>query len=1115
MDGFTVWEWHKYFSPLGGPQVAENPIDGPVPNTLNSNASLHNFIELLRIQRHRDYHNTDARDGGGARAATTRLPALLRLISSRASYTTDPAPSSGLGRLTDSLPLWNMGGPLPSLQLRWDNGLTSKNGPIRLVVNLSAATGHLHSSKPTVCCAKLFALQGTGQGVHLPAKVVVVLAGRRYTLNGTTANNNATNVFYTVLPDDTCPMVDHAVFEVWPRNGSGVAVSEVELYSTFSPTPHRRHPLESPPLTVTETSSSNTVGTETVTPTPTRALPALLSKRAAALAPSPFNFAVGADGGASVEINGLRFDLTSSFSEVGPHWNNLTAPMATIAASVGKGGARKNMPDTTDGHAAHAAHSWWVPSVNRSGAGTLGRWVVISTARNYSLTRVYQLDPWPLPRRVLVNDTIRSLAAAPIGVFVKHRAYLDQGTVDRAVVPGLLSATYCGTEDNPTDFVAPTELYPDLDPHNTNGGAPHLWFNATHAGGHSGPRQSVPTRNESFMPSSLSSGTAALGLVALDDVFRVHAQCANHAVKQMNPRVASHCQITTPPSIQLSDPNFALPAGDKHTLEWAIYPFSNCTDWFCFVNALRHDFGTEDIVIGNHTGVLSGLESGIDAGVDDMTQWARSGYGDPRCNSSLPAKSAERMAVCKNWTDWSTPDLQAYMVRQGLNVMPIANMMEWGGDLPCGGHMEMNGAMFVNGENPPTSGCGSCYAWVEEKIHRVVRTAARSSTTAKPVKTSYYIHATISTGATDSVVYSDARVLDEHGSQVLYRPCQAKYKKYANTTAAFQGEMPLFFGTTGNSYGNVLRRYVDKIFALGVDGVFHDEYDYGEVSYTYGTWDRRSAFLHHPDLSLRALPGSITLLSLGLELELREIIRANNGFFTANGPPVTRTIMEGQYGVHFQEGSQHCRVKHVQTYTPVMLNRDGTGQAADEDPKYSRAGNVSGSDVCWNMMNHLDEGVLSYMYEGMFPNGTRPTILQHMWPITVKELGDGFVIGMERVVTKATGTFRNAGLHYTVHVYQDCLLVASVSSIMSASTSTTLPAPGVHVAVVHSSHGHAIEVSPSLRGHVAVHIPDQSTPSGLHVKVQAQDAKARADGVAISLLSGQQAVIVWQTSRRK
>eukprot|EP01046_Picozoa_sp_COSAG06_P007946 COSAG06_NODE_397_length_16244_cov_230.792320_6_plen_81_part_00 len=36
---------------------------------------------------------------------------------------------------------------------------------------------------------------------------------------------------------------------------------------------------------------------------------------------------------------------------------------------------------------------------------------------------------------------------------------------------------------------------------------------------------------------------------------------------------------------------------------------------------------------------------------------------------------------------------------------------------------------------------------------------------------------------------------------------------------------------------------------------------------------------------------------------------------------MTRTIMQGKHGVHFLEDSQHTRVKHVQTYTPVMLNR--------------------------------------------------------------------------------------------------------------------------------------------------------------------------------------------------
>ena len=97
--------------------------------------------------------------------------------------------------------------------------------------------------------------------------------------------------------------------------------------------------------------------------------------------------------------------------------------------------------------------------------------------------------------------------------------------------------------------------------------------------------------------------------------------------------------------------------------------------------------------------------------------------------------------------------------------------------------------------------------------------------------------------------------------------------------------MPLFFGTTTNSYGRMLKQYVDKIFALGLDGVYHDGYAYSAVTYTYGTWDNVSCFLNPADLSIRALPGSLQLLSMPLEVELQAIIKANGGFFTANGSP--------------------------------------------------------------------------------------------------------------------------------------------------------------------------------------------------------------------------------------
>ena len=84
------------FSPIGGPQVAD-----PRNNTVNSNASLHNFVELSR------------------RFDRGMYVAPLQRLSLDAHYTVEPAATASPGHLTDGLPLWNMGGPLPSYQLLW------------------------------------------------------------------------------------------------------------------------------------------------------------------------------------------------------------------------------------------------------------------------------------------------------------------------------------------------------------------------------------------------------------------------------------------------------------------------------------------------------------------------------------------------------------------------------------------------------------------------------------------------------------------------------------------------------------------------------------------------------------------------------------------------------------------------------------------------------------------------------------------------------------------------------------------------------------------------------------------------------------------------------------
>lgn len=344
--------------------------------------------------------------------------------------------------------------------------------------------------------------------------------------------------------------------------------------------------------------------------------------------------------------------------------------------------------------------------------------------------------------------------------------------------------------------------------------------------------------------------------------------------------------------------------------------------------------------------------------------------------------------------------------------------------------MEDNGAQFVY----ETS------AALMEYIPRVFAAAQRASTTARPVKTTYYFHAFCSTRVNDSVRYADSRILDRDMRQNVYLSCRKGNTTWKNWSwVPIPEELPLFYGTLENSYGPVLEAYVRKIFALGFSGVYHDEYGESNTAYTYlnegSAWDNHSVFMY-ANGTVRAAVGSIALLTLPLELKLQEIIKEHGGFLTANGAPLTRTIIQRRFGIHFAENGMEMVAQKVQLYTPIMLNR-APGQNSENDPKYFRDPKSTGiydpvggaSSVCWNILNHLDDGVLSEPYGAALPKSDRPTILAHLWPFTPIELGDGFVIGKEKVLTKASGRFKNGErANATVYIYNECVEVAAVTT---------------------------------------------------------------------------------------
>ena len=163
-----------------------------------------------------------------------------------------------------------------------------------------------------------------------------------------------------------------------------------------------------------------------------------------------------------------------------------------------------------------------------------------------------------------------------------------------------------------------------------------------------------------------------------------------------------------------------------------------------------------------------------------------------------------------------------------------------------------------------------------------------------------------------------------------------------------------------------------------------------------------------------------------------------------NGSPQTRSWIDATLTdvasapINENENSAAFRAHHSQLYTPMMLTRYG-GNLYDEDPRYNHT-DCCGDDrvkrrqfmtaPCLSVTEHLDFGTLSMGYNGLWKNGTGPNIYSQMVPSTPVEIGEGYLIALERTITKSSGVYRppaRASTRYsrsTTFVYEDCLLSA-------------------------------------------------------------------------------------------
>lgn len=265
--------------------------------------------------------------------------------------------------------------------------------------------------------------------------------------------------------------------------------------------------------------------------------------------------------------------------------------------------------------------------------------------------------------------------------------------------------------------------------------------------------------------------------------------------------------------------------------------------------------------------------------------------------------------------------------------------------------------------------------------------AQRIARIAPDVKSSLYFHSFIANGLHDAEEFQADAMQTAAGAACDYGG----------------GNYPLFLPTAGSAFAKRQDELLEERFALGVTGIFWDELAYSMYKYDYNPahWDGCSALI---DPNTHQIARKITNVTLAT-LEWRFATAKNilkRGYLIGNGAPQTRTFTQLHFP-RFVETGSITNLVLSQLYTPIAL-----GDHLSERNEY---------DCYRSMVKGLDYGAVYYWYDCRICP-THPTLTAYMYPLTPIELGHGYIIAKERILTNCSGLF-SWGNHDTfeAHVY--------------------------------------------------------------------------------------------------
>jgi hypothetical protein len=202
---------------------------------------------------------------------------------------------------------------------------------------------------------------------------------------------------------------------------------------------------------------------------------------------------------------------------------------------------------------------------------------------------------------------------------------------------------------------------------------------------------------------------------------------------------------------------------------------------------------------------------------------------------------------------------------------------------------------------------------------------------------------------------------------------------------------PIFLPTEGSPWAKAQEKLIDfRIQTTGVDGIYWDEIPYSAYKYDYNPahWDGLSADIDATTHRMIRKVTNVTLASQPWRLKLAKSIMAKYPLMGNSGPH-TRSFMQLHFP-RFVETGLFSNIVTCQLFTPIALADNLTERTE--------------LDAYKDMVRGLNYGTVYYWYP---PNvdGTYPTLTSYMFPITPVNLGQGYIIGKERILTAISGYF--------------------------------------------------------------------------------------------------------------